>query len=119
LKSKTDVLLASDPRLQEYLQWIKKQENSMQIYRVSDMARFFCFDRDLVVEHNNIGHDWQFSDEQRELLWQYKNANDLICDCLSKGAYVSREVREAIESQLYLPMASIKTIVPPDLDADD
>jgi predicted NACHT family NTPase len=34
--------------------------------------------RTVMIEHRNIGHDWQFSDAQKELLQQYYNANELL-----------------------------------------
>jgi predicted NACHT family NTPase len=63
--------------------------------------------RAVMIEHRNIGHDWQFSSKQHQLLQQYYDANLLLVDCLNSDCYVSREVRVAIEDQLLLPMASI------------
>ncbi|PHK26209.1 hypothetical protein VF10_03560 [Nostoc linckia z13] len=60
--------------------------------------------RALIIEHRNIGHDWQFSNEQKELLKQYYNANKLLVDCLNSECYVSREVRQHIEDTLLLPV---------------
>jgi FtsZ-binding cell division protein ZapB len=48
--------------------------------------------RTVMIEHRNIGHDWQFSDAQGELLRQYYHANKLLVDCLNSDCYVSREV---------------------------
>jgi predicted NACHT family NTPase len=59
--------------------------------------------RTAMIEHRNIGHDWQFSDEQKELLQQYYDANKLLIDCLNSDCYVSREVRQQIEDTLLLP----------------
>ncbi|MEH2244298.1 NACHT C-terminal helical domain 2-containing protein [Nostoc sp.] len=64
--------------------------------------------RDIMIEHRNIGHDWQFSNEQEELLQQYYDANKLLIDCLNSDCYVSREVRQQIEDTLLLPIAEIK-----------
>jgi predicted NACHT family NTPase len=64
----------------------------------------------IAIEHRNIGHDWQFSLEQRTLLKQYYYANKLLLECLNSDCYVSREVRESIESTLFLPIVSIKKI---------
>jgi predicted NACHT family NTPase len=66
--------------------------------------------RDIMIEHRNIGHDWQFSNEQKELLQQYYDANKLLIDCLNSDCYVSREVRQQIEDALLLPSAEIKII---------
>jgi predicted NACHT family NTPase len=61
--------------------------------------------REQVIEHRNIGHDWQFSKAQRKLLKQYYDANKLLVDCLNSDCYVSREVRAEIEASLLLPIA--------------
>jgi predicted NACHT family NTPase len=68
--------------------------------------------RTAMIEHRNIGHDWQFSEEQRQLLLQYYDANKLLVDCMNSDCYVSREVRAAIEDQLLLPMASLAKLSP-------
>jgi len=64
--------------------------------------------REVMIEHRNIGHDWQFDEEQKELLKQYYDANKLLVDCLNSNCYVSREVRSQIEDTLLLPIAEIE-----------
>jgi len=64
--------------------------------------------RTAMIEHRNIGHDWQFSDEQKEQLQQYYDANKLLVDCLNSDRYVSRAVRQEIEDTLLLPIAKIE-----------
>jgi predicted NACHT family NTPase len=64
--------------------------------------------RAVMIEHRNIGHDWQFSDEQKQLLQQYYDANKLLVDCLNSDCYVSREVRQEIEETLLLSMLEIE-----------
>ncbi|MDF5715726.1 MAG: hypothetical protein PUP93_18045 [Rhizonema sp. NSF051] len=59
--------------------------------------------RNVMIEHRNIGHDWQFTDAQNEMLQQYHDANRLLADCLNSDCYVSREVRQQIEDTLLLP----------------
>ena len=70
--------------------WIKK-------FRLALMSE--CF---------NIAKDWQFSDTQKQMLWQYYEANRLLGDCLNSDCYVSREVRHEIEDTLLLPMSEIE-----------
>ncbi|MFN6540687.1 MAG: NACHT C-terminal helical domain 2-containing protein [Nostoc sp. EkiNYC01] len=60
--------------------------------------------RAVMIEHCNIGHDWQFSDSQKKLLEQYYDANKLLVDCLNSECYVSRDVRQHIEDTLLLPV---------------
>ncbi|NJM68721.1 MAG: hypothetical protein HC862_00080 [Scytonema sp. RU_4_4] len=62
--------------------------------------------RAVMIEHRNIGHDWQFTDAQEELLKQYYDANKLLVDCLNSDCYVSREARQEIEDTLLLPNAT-------------
>ncbi len=64
--------------------------------------------RAILIDYRNIGHDWQFSDEQKNLLKQYYDANKLLVDCLNSDCYVSREVRYEIEETLLLPIAEIE-----------
>ncbi|RCJ38379.1 hypothetical protein A6770_13615 [Nostoc minutum NIES-26] len=64
--------------------------------------------RSIMIEHRNIGHDWQFSQEQKEQLQQYYDANKLLVDCMNSECYVSPEVRKEIEETLLLPIAEIE-----------
>ena len=61
--------------------------------------------RSATVKYRNIGHDWQFSNEQKDQLQQYFDANLLLIDCLNSGCCVSRDVRQEIEDTLLLPMS--------------
>jgi predicted NACHT family NTPase len=64
--------------------------------------------RSVMIKYRNIGHDWQFGWEQREVLEQYYDANWLLVECLNSDCYVSREVRQEIEDTLLLPIAEIE-----------
>ena len=64
--------------------------------------------RAVMICDRNIGHDWQFSDQQREALRQYYNANWLLLDCLNTNCYVTRAVREELKETLLLPVAEIR-----------
>ncbi|MDZ8240177.1 MAG: NACHT domain-containing protein [Nostoc sp. ChiQUE01a] len=59
--------------------------------------------RSVMIEHCNIGHDWQINEAQNILLQQYLYANKLLLDCLNSDCYVSRKVRQEIEDTLLLP----------------
>ena len=52
---------------------------------------------------NLIGHDLQFSKEEKELLNQYYETNKLLLECLKKAENVSYEVREQIQEKMLLP----------------
>jgi predicted NACHT family NTPase len=66
--------------------------------------------RELLIEHRNIGHNWQLSKEERSLLSRYVVACDLISTCLNNDSYISRDVRGQIESTLLLPIAEIQKL---------
>ena len=59
--------------------------------------------RKVMIDHCNLGYNWDFSEEQRAVLKQYHNANKLLVACLNSDCYVCREVREKIEDTLLLP----------------
>ena len=61
-----------------------------------------------MIKYRNIGHDWQFSNKQKELLRKYYFANQLLTQCLHRECYVSREVRQEIEETLLLPISEIE-----------
>lgn len=63
--------------------------------------------RSVMIAERNIGHSWQFNKQQREVLQQYYEANQLLVDCLSSNYYVTRTVRAEIENTLLLPWAEI------------
>lgn len=58
--------------------------------------------RSVMIEHRNIGHDWQFSNQQIETLKLYYDANCWLVDCLN-SCYITNLVREEIEKGLLLP----------------
>lgn len=58
--------------------------------------------RSVMIEHRNIGHDWQFSNQQIETLKHYYDANCWLVDCLN-SCYITNLVREEIEQTLLLP----------------
>ncbi|MBP0021853.1 MAG: NACHT domain-containing protein [Cyanobacteria bacterium SBLK] len=59
--------------------------------------------RQITIEHRNIGHNWQFSYEQKHLLEYYYNANKFLSDLLKIEGAVSEDVRREQENTLLLP----------------
>ena len=59
--------------------------------------------RAVQIKYRNIGYNWQFSDQQRQELQQYHDANKLLVDCLQSACYTTRAVREEILETLLLP----------------
>jgi predicted NACHT family NTPase len=62
--------------------------------------------RTVIIEHRNIGHEWQFNNEQKKKIQQYYDANRLLIDCLNSGSYISHDVRQEIEKNLLLPLTN-------------
>ncbi|MBE9066653.1 NACHT domain-containing protein [Leptolyngbya cf. ectocarpi LEGE 11479] len=60
--------------------------------------------RDMIIRYRNIGHDWGFSESEIKSLKEYYDVNKLLSICLSGDCYVSREVREEINSSTLLPI---------------
>ncbi|NMG08053.1 NACHT domain-containing protein [Brasilonema sp. UFV-L1] len=66
--------------------------------------------RSVMINHRNIGHDWKFSELQKQLLKQYYDANKQLVDCLNSDCCISLKVRQEIENTLLLPI--IRNIPP-------
>ncbi|MFE1747863.1 NACHT domain-containing protein [Coleofasciculus sp. H7-2] len=64
--------------------------------------------KDLMIKYRNIGHDWQFNEQRKEILDQYYDANLLLVECLNSDCYISREVRQEIKDTLLLPITEIE-----------
>jgi len=112
---RTDLNCAFVPGLQPALQKLKKQIPNSWLGDVTHLEWWQENQRNwtgqlrtIMTEYRDIGHNWQFSDEQKKLLKRYYDTNRLLVDCLNSDCYVSREVRQEIEDTLFLPMAKIK-----------
>ena len=57
-----------------------------------------------MIENRNIGHDWKFSESQKELLYSYYYANKLLSDCVKSECYANRQVLQQIEDTMFLPL---------------
>jgi len=103
-----------DPELDRSLQQLKEQlSDSIEEGRRFDewwqanSGAWIEQLRAVMVKHRNLGHNWQFSSQQRDALKQYYDANQLLVDCLNSNCYVTRTVREEISETLLLPIAEI------------
>ena len=112
-----DILLVPvvEPELMQALQEIKKQlphpDGDKEIFRQWWQANGQVWTRELrqiIISYRNIGHDWQFSEQQKSLLRKYYDANKLLVYCLNSASNVSPAVRQEIEETLLLPIANIK-----------
>jgi hypothetical protein len=55
----------------------------------------------MLVEYRQIGHGWQLTDLQLEVLKQYYQANQLLVDCLNSDCRYSSVIRADIEATLF------------------
>ena len=119
IKGALDKIIFLDPNLnqnfKEALQHLKNQipdprneEKHQQWWEVNDQTWREKL-RTVMIKYRNISHDWQFSQEQIELLEKYENANELLIKCLESDCYVTKEVRQEIEDTLLLPIADIRS----------
>ena len=123
-----DVTLAIDcciclgeKRLQQLLQKLQSQlllnlpHNRCRKWRDEELKRVIDWWNDngavwfenlrvAVIEHCNMGEDWQFSDEQKELLKHYHEAHLFLVECLNTACNVSPEVQAQIKETLLLPV---------------
>lgn len=103
---------ALEPKPERLLQQLKKQLSQLdrnqsqfkQWWQANGQAWTEQL-RSMMISERNIGHHWQFSKQQREVLKQYYDANQLLIECLNSNYYVTRTVRVEIESTLLLPLA--------------
>lgn len=65
--------------------------------------------RSLATEYRNIGHLWQFNNEQTMLLKQYYDVNEFLINCLNNANQISSATRDLITNSLLLPIAGERT----------
>lgn len=103
-----------DPKLQQSLQQLKEQlptldqgEERLKEWWNANGQTWVEELKTLIHWCRNIGYQWQFNEQQKEVLMHYYAAKHLLVDCLKSGCEVSSTVREKIESTLLLPMGEI------------
>jgi predicted NACHT family NTPase len=123
IKEQTNVI-ASNQVLQQFLAWSNQNSNKVKApYKPLALQNFYLefvleldFDfassldnklaydlgYNLACVHNytHVLQSFQFSEQQKQALKQYYNANKLLMDCLDNARYVTRRVREEIENTL-------------------
>jgi predicted NACHT family NTPase len=109
--------LVIEPELKQVLQKLKKQlpyiDSDQNKFRDWWQAKGQSWSeqlRNVLIKHRNIGHNWQFNEQQKELLQQYYDANKLLVDCLNSAFFVSSAVRQKIEETLLLAIVDIENV---------
>lgn len=64
--------------------------------------------REIMIEHRNIGHDWEFTEGGKQQLQRHYNANKFLVDLMKIDGAVGQEFRAEIEEGLLLPWAELQ-----------
>lgn len=103
-----------DPQLERALQQLKEQVpdrgkdgNRFKPWWEANGEAWTEQLRAVIIEYRHLGHNWQFSNQQRDTLKQYYDANQVLVNYLNSDCYMTRTVREEIEKTLLLPVAEI------------
>lgn len=93
-REKLPTVSTENPKFQQWWQANGKQW-IQQLYQV-------------MIEHRNIGHDWQFSDAQKQQLQRYYEANKFLVDLIKIKEADSNTIRTEIENSILLPWQELQ-----------
>jgi predicted NACHT family NTPase len=62
----------------------------------------------VMIQYRNIGHDWQLTDQQKQQLQRYYDANRFLVELIKIERAVSEKVRAEIEATLLLPREELQ-----------
>lgn len=107
-------LLKQQPSLQKLLQDIKNQlplanqgREELRIWWLNNGEIWTEKLRTLMINERQIGHFWQFNQEEWPRLQQYWDANHLLLDCLKGTSNVTPNLSKSIENSLFLVDSSV------------
>lgn len=126
MKQHIDAIVAVDSELQNFLIWLHEKSNSNKAaFKPASFRAFyleFILDLDFAdafeqepsdynvkparIEATPIDLAIPFTAQQKALLKQYYEANQLLLDCVRNARYITRAVREEIEENLLVLSAS-------------
>ncbi|MEA5626121.1 NACHT domain-containing NTPase [Nostoc sp. UHCC 0251] len=105
-----DRTLVCNPELQRHLQKLKEQlptpvqgREKLKEWWNANGQTWANELRLVIVRCRNIGHQWHFSEQRKEILKQYYTANELLVDCLKSAYKVTPALSENILGTLLLP----------------
>ncbi len=68
--------------------------------------------KEIAIKYRDIGHDWQFSEEEKTKLKKYFDANNLLWEWIettkSDRCYLTREIRAELKNTLLWPIEDIE-----------
>jgi predicted NACHT family NTPase len=124
MKQQADAILAVDPELQKFLWWLDRKSHLLSKSKFKPAAfRAFYLEFILDLKPDSLQDDctdynlhsvdidatsyellnFPFTAQQKAILKQYYDANQLILDCLRAAQYMTRSLREEIEATLLAP----------------
>ncbi|MBD2307872.1 hypothetical protein H6G17_20595 [Chroococcidiopsis sp. FACHB-1243] len=124
MKQQADAIAAVDPELSRFLVWLdgKSHHLSKPKFKPAAFRAFYlefildlksdslqeeCSDRYLHLSDIDASSyeliNFPFTSQQKALLKQYYDANQLILDCLRQAQYMTRSLRTEIEETLLVP----------------
>ncbi|WP_313954934.1 NACHT domain-containing NTPase [Nostoc sp. FACHB-145] len=102
-------LLVNQPHLQTSLQELKNQlplpsqgREVLKLWWQANGKEWTEALRTLMINTRQIGHNWQFNQQDLHHIQQYWNANKLLLDCLKSAADISPNLRNSLETTLFL-----------------
>ena len=103
------LILALAPMfVHKYSDQTRKLQQLKKALPSSDRTKWVEQLREVMIEHRNIGHDWQFTDEEKQQLERYYNANKFLVDLIKVEGAVSEDFRTKIEDTLLLPWTELQ-----------
>ena len=100
-------LVSELQKMKQQLSKSRTKQQFQQWWRVNGTAWSKQLKQSVQLRRD-IGRDWQFTQQQKQLLKQYYDANVLLIESLKASFHVSCEVREKIEHTLLLPANHIQ-----------
>ena len=72
-----------------------------------DISEWHSELKELTTQYRNIGHNWQFTEQQREKTWEYYRANILLVKLieLESECYIDKTTRQYI-TDTFMPKGS-------------
>jgi len=102
-------LLANEPDLQTSIQELKNQlpspsqgRDALKIWWQTNGKAWTEALRDLMIKNRQIGHNWQFNQQDLHDLQVYWDANKLLLDCIKSAMDISPSLRNSLEKNLFL-----------------
>ncbi|MBW4651068.1 MAG: hypothetical protein KME06_20625 [Kastovskya adunca ATA6-11-RM4] len=102
-----------EPELNKAIEDLKKtlrdslKENKFMVWWQKQGQAWTEKLREVLIKHDKF-HDFDFNDtQQKHLLQQYYDVNNLLVDCLNSNCAVRDGVKEQIEGKLLLPIAEM------------